>query len=381
MAQLIYTNSMKKVGVLGGGQLGRMMIQSAMNLNIQVKTLDPDPNAPCKATAHEFIVGSLNDYDTVIDFAKDVDVLTIEIENVNTEALIDLQNKGVTVYPKPEHIQMIQDKRVQKQFYIDNNIPTSPFVLIDSIDQLNNHTDMLPAVMKVGKGGYDGRGVQVMKSTDDFSKGFEAPSLLEKMVDIDKEIAIIAARNANGEISIFPAVEVVYHESNLVDYLLSPATITTEVEEKAKEIATSLVAKMEFVGLLAIEFFVDKEGQVIVNEIAPRTHNSGHQTIEGNITSQFDQHIRSILNLPLGNTSRRSASAMVNVLGEKGYTGEAIYEGLDEVLKLPGVYIHLYEKFMTKPERKMGHITIIAPSKDELFDKVDAVKKHFKVIA
>ncbi|OHX68041.1 5-(carboxyamino)imidazole ribonucleotide synthase [Flammeovirga pacifica] len=372
---------MKKVGVLGGGQLGRMMIQSAMNLNIQVKTLDPDPNAPCKATAHEFIVGSLNDYDTVIDFAKDVDVLTIEIENVNTEALIDLQNKGVTVYPKPEHIQMIQDKRVQKQFYIDNNIPTSPFVLIDSIDQLNNHTDMLPAVMKVGKGGYDGRGVQVMKSTDDFSKGFEAPSLLEKMVDIDKEIAIIAARNANGEISIFPAVEVVYHESNLVDYLLSPATITTEVEEKAKEIATSLVAKMEFVGLLAIEFFVDKEGQVIVNEIAPRTHNSGHQTIEGNITSQFDQHIRSILNLPLGNTSRRSASAMVNVLGEKGYTGEAIYEGLDEVLKLPGVYIHLYEKFMTKPERKMGHITIIAPSKDELFDKVDAVKKHFKVIA
>ncbi|MBB3698447.1 5-(carboxyamino)imidazole ribonucleotide synthase [Flammeovirga yaeyamensis] len=372
---------MKKVGVLGGGQLGRMMIQSAMNLNIQVKTLDPDPNAPCKATAHEFVVGSLNDYDTVMEFAKDIDVLTIEIENVNTDALFDLEKQGLTVYPKPDHIKMIQDKRVQKQFYIDNDIPTSPFVLIDSIDELNNHKNMLPAVMKVGKGGYDGRGVQVMKTEEDFSKGFEAPSLLEKMVDIDKEIAIIAARNENGEISTFPAVEVVYHESNLVDYLLSPATISDEVEQKAKEIATSLVTKMNFIGLLAIEFFVDKEGNVIVNEIAPRTHNSGHQTIEGNLTSQFDQHIRAILNLPLGDTSRRSASAMVNVLGEKGYTGVAKYEGLNEVLQLSGVYIHLYEKHMTKPERKMGHITIVAPTKEELFEKVDAVKKNFKVIA
>ncbi|NME68575.1 5-(carboxyamino)imidazole ribonucleotide synthase [Flammeovirga aprica] len=372
---------MKKIGVLGGGQLGRMMIQSAMNLNIQVKTLDPDPNAPCKAMAHQFVEGSINEYFTVVEFGKDVDVLTIEMENVNAQALIDIERQGIVVYPRPHHIQMIQDKRVQKQFYLDNGIPTSPFVLLDSKDELEEYEDFLPAVMKVGKGGYDGRGVQVMKSKADFEKGFDAPSVLEKMVDIDKEISIIAARNPSGDITTFPAVEIVYHESNLVDYLLSPASIPSDVEERAKIIAYDLLEKLDYVGLLAIEFFVDKEGNVIVNEIAPRTHNSGHQTIEGNVTSQFDQHIRAILDLPLGDTSRRCASAMVNVLGEKGYTGEAKYEGVEEILAIPGVYIHLYEKKFTKPERKMGHITIIADDKEELLEKVDKVKTHFKVIA
>lgn len=372
---------MKKIGVLGGGQLGRMMIQSAMNLNIQVKTLDPDPNAPCRAMAHQFVEGSINEYFTVVEFGKDVDVLTIEMENVNAQALIDIERQGIVVYPKPKHIQMIQDKRVQKQFYLDNGIPTSPFFLVDSKDELDQYQDFLPAVMKIGKGGYDGRGVQVMKSTDDFKKGFDAPSVFEKMVDIDKEISIIAARNPSGEIATFPAVEIVYHESNLVDFLLSPANIPSEIEEKAKVIAYDLLEKLDYVGLLAIEFFVDKEGNVIVNEIAPRTHNSGHQTIEGNITSQFNQHLRAILDLPLGDTSRRCPSAMVNVLGEKGYTGDAKYIGVDEILSIPGVYIHLYEKKVTKPERKMGHITIIADEKDELLEKVEKVKKHFKVIA
>ncbi|AZQ61097.1 5-(carboxyamino)imidazole ribonucleotide synthase [Flammeovirga pectinis] len=372
---------MKKIGVLGGGQLGRMMIQSSMNLNIHVKTLDADPNAPCKAMAHEFVQGSLNDYDTVMNFAKDIDVLTIEIENVNADALIEIEKQGTTVYPKPHHIQLIQDKRIQKQFYADNNIPTSPFVLVDSKEDLDQHKDLLPAVMKIGKGGYDGRGVQVMKTENDFSKGFDGPSVFEKMVDIDKEISIIAARNPSGEIKTFPAVEIVYHESNLVDYLLSPANISKEVENKVKEISIDLLNKLDYVGLLAIEFFVDNEGNVIVNEVAPRTHNSGHQTIEGNITSQFEQHVRAILDFPLGDTKRRSPSAMVNVLGEKGYTGEAIYKGIDEILKLSGVYIHLYEKHITKPERKMGHITIIADDKDELLRKVELVKKYFKVIA
>ncbi|WP_281613589.1 5-(carboxyamino)imidazole ribonucleotide synthase [Flammeovirga sp. SubArs3] len=372
---------MKKIGVLGGGQLGRMMIQSAMNLNIHVKTLDPDPNAPCKAVAHEFVVGSLNDYDTILEFAKDVDIVTIEIENVNTDALLEIQKQGTPVFPKPEHIALIQDKRVQKQFYQENNIPTSPFVLVENKEELVKHKDLLPAVMKIGKGGYDGRGVQVMRTEADFEKGFDGPSVFEKMVDIDKEISIIAARNEKGEINTFPAVEVVYHESNLVDYLLSPATISKEIEDKATEIAIDLVKKLDFIGLLAIEFFVDQEGNVIVNEVAPRTHNSGHQTIEGNITSQFDQHIRAVANLPLGDTARRSPSAMVNVLGEKGYTGVAKYEGVDEVLSISGVYIHLYDKQMTKPERKMGHITIIAETKEQLLEKVDLVKKHFKVIA
>lgn len=369
-----------KLGVLGGGQLGRMLIQSGMNLNLSVKVLDPDSNAPCRHLADEFVEGSLTDYKTVIQFGENVDVLTIEIENVNTEALEDLEKQGVKVYPQPHIIRMIQDKRTQKQFYRENNIPTSPFFLINEKKELDDYTHFLPAVQKLGKGGYDGRGVLKLNTEADFAEAFEAPSLIEKAVDIEKEISIIVARNKSGDIKAFPPVELVYHEANLVDYLLGPASISKDVAKEAKDIALDVVEKMEFVGLLAVELFIAKDGKILVNEVAPRTHNSGHQTIEANYTSQFEQHIRAILNLPLGSTKVRSASAMVNVLGEPGYEGEAVYDGLKQVLAVKGVYIHLYGKKYTKPNRKMGHITIIDEDKQSLIEKVDFVKKTLKVI-
>lgn len=378
----MHTNKLtKKVGVLGGGQLGRMMIQAGIDLNLQVKVLDPDPEAPCKHLAAEFVVGSLLDYKTVMEFGKGLDVLTIEIEHVNTNALEDLQREGVRVYPQPHLIRMIQDKRVQKQFYRQNDIPTSPFLLVEDRSELAQYAAQLPMVLKLGQGGYDGRGVMKLSSDEDFLNAFDAPCVLEKLVDIEKEISVIVARNKRGEVKAFPAVECVYHEANLVDYLIAPTDISAEVEAQAQQIACTLVEKMEFVGLLAVEMFLDKKGNVLVNEIAPRTHNSGHQTIEANLTSQFQQHIRAILDLPLGSTEMRTPSAMVNLLGEEGYEGIARYQGLDEVMAMPGVFVHLYGKQLTKPNRKMGHVTVIGQDKAELLSKVDFVKKTLKVIA
>ncbi|MEH0158219.1 5-(carboxyamino)imidazole ribonucleotide synthase [Limibacter armeniacum] len=369
-----------KLGVLGGGQLGRMLIQSGINLNLYTKVLDPDPSAPCSNLADEFVVGALTEYKTVMQFGEDVDVLTIEIENVNTEALEELERQGVKVYPQPSLIRMIQDKRTQKQFYRENDIPTSDFFLISDKKELEDFKNFLPAVQKIGKGGYDGRGVLKLKDESDFEEAFDAPSVLEKLVDIEKEISIIIARNKKGETKAFPPVELVYHDANLVDYLLGPAEISEEVAQRAEEIATDLVNKMEFVGLLAVELFVAKDGKVLVNEIAPRTHNSGHQTIEANYTSQFEQHLRAILDMPLGSTKLRTPSAMVNVLGEPGYEGKAVYEGLNEVLAQEGIYVHLYGKLYTKPHRKMGHVTIIDEDKDKLLEKINFVKENLKVI-
>ena len=371
-----------RVGVLGGGQLGRMLVQSGINFNFRFKILDPDPEAPCSRIAHEFECGSLSDYDTVMAFGKDVDVLTVEIEKVNTDALEDLSKQGVKVFPQAHLLRMIQDKRIQKQFYQQHNIPTSNFILIDNKAALAAHEDFLPAVQKLGKDGYDGRGVQILRTAADFEKGFDAPSLLEKLVDIQKELSIIIARNEKGEIETFPLVELVYHpEHNLVDYLLSPAEVPTKIEYKAKEIAIDLVEKMDFVGLLAVELFWDKNDNVLVNEIAPRPHNSGHHSIEGNYTSQYEQMLRAILNLPMGNTNIRQLSAMLNILGEDGHKGKAKYEGMMKVLSLDGVYIHLYGKTMTKPFRKMGHVTILGENKKDLLQKMDIVKNTLKVVA
>lgn len=371
-----------KVGVLGGGQLGRMLVQSGINFNFRFKILDPDPEAPCSRIAHEFVCGALSDYDTVMEFGKDVDILTIEIEKVNTDALEDLVKQGVKVFPQPHLIRMIQDKRTQKQFYQQHNIPTSDFILIENQEELNKHTDFLPAVQKLGKDGYDGRGVQMLRTVEDLEKGFDAPSLLEKLVDIQKEISVIVARNEQGDVETFPLVELVYHpEQNLVDYLLSPADVPTKIEYKAQGIAIDLVEKMDFVGLLAVEMFWDKQDNVLVNEVAPRPHNSGHHSIEGNYTSQYEQLLRAILNLPMGNTEIREAAAMLNILGEDGYKGKAKYEGMTDVLALEDVYIHLYGKTMTKPFRKMGHVTIVGKNKKELIKKMDVVKEKLRVIA
>ena len=371
-----------KIGVLGGGQLGRMLIQSGINFNFRFKILDPDPQAPCSRIAHEFVCGSLADYDMVMEFGKDVDVLTIEIEKVNTDALEDLAKQGVRVFPQPHLIRMIQDKRTQKQFYQQHNIPTSDFILVENKAELANHIDFLPAVQKLGKDGYDGKGVQVLRTAKDLEQGFDASSLLEKLVPIQKEISVIVARNEHGEIDTFPLVDLVYHpEQNLVDYLLSPAEVPTKIEYKAKQIAIDLVNKMDFVGLLAVEMFWDQQDNVLVNEVAPRPHNSGHHSIEGNYTSQYEQLLRAILNLPMGNTAIRESAAMLNILGEDGYKGKAKYEGMQEVLALEDVYIHLYGKTMTKPFRKMGHVTIVGKNKQELLKKMKVIKEKLKVIA
>ncbi|WMN12432.1 5-(carboxyamino)imidazole ribonucleotide synthase [Marivirga salinae] len=375
-------NTELKVGVLGGGQLGRMLLQSAININIDLKMMDADPSAPCSKLVSDFVVGDLEDFDAVYQFGKQCDILTIEIEKVNIEAMKKLQSEGVKVFPQPEIVEMIQDKRVQKQFYIDNNIPTAPFVLTDSRADLEKLSDKFPAVHKIGKGGYDGRGVQIIKSKDDIAKGFDAPALLEEFVPFKKELAVIVSRNENGEVNTFPVVEMVFHpEHNLVEYLLSPAVIDKSEAEKAKKVAIEIIQKLEMVGILAVEMFLTKDNQILVNEIAPRPHNSGHQSIEGNFVSQYDQHLRSILNLPLGDTSTKISSAMVNVLGEDGFKGDAKYEGMDEIMRISGASVHLYGKKLTKPFRKMGHVTITDPSLTSLKRKIEIVKSTLKVKA
>jgi 5-(carboxyamino)imidazole ribonucleotide synthase len=277
---------------------------------------------------------------------------------------------------------MIQDKRLQKQFFADHGFPTAPFVLTESQADISLHADFLPAFHKLGKGGYDGKGVQRISSLADQSKAFNAPGLLEKAVDFEKELAVIVARNPQGETKAFPAVEMVFHpEHNLVDFLFSPATISTEVAQKAENIALELIQKMGLVGVLAVEMFLTTEGEILINEVAPRPHNSGHQTIRGNETSQYEQHLRAISGLPLGSTQAKGVSGMLNLLGEDGYSGEAKYEGLDEALAIPGVYPFLYGKKMTKPFRKMGHVTILGANKEEIIEKSEQVKKLIRVIS
>jgi 5-(carboxyamino)imidazole ribonucleotide synthase len=372
----------KKLGILGGGQLGRMIIQAAIDFDVTIKTLDPDPDAPCKYISHEFINGSLNDYDTVMAFGQDCDVITIEIENVNIEALEAFEKQGKIVFPQPSILRLIQDKRVQKQFYKEHNLPTADFVLTDNQADLAQYEDFLPAVHKLGKGGYDGKGVQVLRTKADFAKAFDQPSVLEKMIDFEKELAVIVARNASGEIKTFPVVEMVFHpEANLVEYLFAPAEISKEIEQKAEQIATKTAEVFGIVGLLAVEMFLTKDGEILINEVAPRPHNSGHQTIRANDVSQYEQHLRAILDLPLGSTQAHSKAAMVNLLGEDGYAGQAIYEGMNEVLAVEGVHPFLYGKKLTKPFRKMGHITIIDQNFEKLKEKVIFVKEKLKVIA
>lgn len=361
--------------------MGRMLIQSGIDFNIQFSVLDPDVSAPC-ANISKFTVGKLTDFQTVIDFGKECDLITIEIENVNVAALKELVKQGKKVYPQPDVIELIQDKRTQKEFYKRHNIPTADFILTSDKQEVLANKHFLPAVNKLGKEGYDGRGVQILRSEKDLSKAFDAPSLLEKLIDFEKEIAVIVARNEKGEIKSYPAVEMVFHaEANLVEYLFSPAQIADVVALQADSIAKAVIQKLNMIGLLAVEMFVTKDGQVLVNEVAPRPHNSGHQTIEANVTSQYEQHLRAILNLPLGDTSTLLASAMVNLLGEENYTGEAIYQGMEDVLKVDGAHVHLYGKMKTKPFRKMGHVTIVDDDKESLKKKVNFVKQTFKVIA
>ncbi len=370
----------QKVGVLGGGQLGLMLLQAAIDWNLNVKILDA-ADAPCAAIAPEFVEGSLQDYDAVYQFGQDVEVLTIEIEKVNVEALEALEREGKKVFPQPHVIRLIQDKRLQKQFYRDHGLPTADFVLTENRADVRNYADFLPAFHKLGKDGYDGKGVQRIASTADFDKAFDAPGLLEKAVDFDKELAVIVARNERGEVATFPTVEMVFHpEANLVEYLFAPADISPEIEQKAQELAKKTAQAIGIVGLLAVEMFLTKDGQVLINEVAPRPHNSGHHTIRANFTSQFEQHWRAILDFPLGDTTAYTPAAMVNLLGEEGHTGPAYYEGMEALLATHGVFPFLYGKKITKPFRKMGHITVTDRDLTKLKEKAEWVRGALKVI-
>lgn len=371
-----------KIGILGGGQLGLMLLQAAVDWNLDISILDPDGEAPCKSIAPHFTQGSLQDYDTVYAFGKDLDVLTIEIEKVNIEALEALEREGKRVYPQPSVIRIIQDKRLQKQFYIDHQLPTADFILTESKQDVRMYADFLPAFHKLGKDGYDGRGVQRIASASDLEKAFDAPGLLEKEVPFEKEIAVIVARNPHGEVKTFPTVEMVFHpELNLVDYLFAPAVLDENINTSAQEIAKKVADSFGIIGLLAVEMFVTPEGKILINEVAPRPHNSGHHTIRANATSQFEQHWRAILDLPLGSTEGYQPAAMLNLLGEAGHTGPAEYEGMETILGMDKVFPFLYGKAITKPFRKMGHVTVMDDHLASLREKVNFVKENIRVVS
>lgn len=372
--------------ILGGGQLGKMLIEAASDWNIRCHVLDPDPDCSCSRLAWQFTCGSFKDYDAVMAFCADAHYITIEIEHVNTDALRDLKAQGKKVFPDPDMLDIIKDKGKQKSFYAEHGIPTSPFTLYDDADAIRqavaSGTRTLPFVQKSCTAGYDGKGVQVVRTKDDLDKLLPGASLAEELIPFEKELAVIVARSTNGDTKAFPAVEMEFHPTaNLVEFLLSPAHINSELEQKAQQLAVRTIEAMNLYGVLAVEMFLTADGDILVNEVAPRPHNSGHHTIEANITSQYQQLLRSIFGLPLGSTALSTTSMMVNLLGEDGYTGEAIYEGLPECLAMEGVYVHLYGKKITKPFRKMGHVTIVDSDAAKAREKANFVKDNLKIKA
>ena len=370
-----------RLGILGGGQLGRMFIQEAISYDIQVHIMDTDESCPSYIIANSFTKGDITDYNDVIAFGEKLDVLTVEIENVNIEALYDLEKQGVTVYPQPRVLEIIKDKGLQKKFYSENNIPTASFIITEKSPNKNKIQESIPFVQKLRKGGYDGRGVTIVETVEDMDSIFEEASIIEELIAFSKELSVIVARNKSGETVVYPAVECEFNSVNLVEYLFSPADIDSDIERKAAEIAIDVINKIDMVGILAVELFLTEGGEILVNEIAPRPHNSGHHTIECNVTSQFEQHLRSVLDLPLGSTELTRYGVMINLLGNEGYNGLARYEGLNEVLKENDVHVHLYGKKMTKPFRKMGHITVASATMDKAKKIAESIKGKIKVVA
>lgn len=366
---------MKKAGILGGGQLGRMLLQAAANYPVETHVMENDPECPSAHLCHHFVKGDISNFEDVYNFGKGLDVLTIEIESVNEDALEKLEAEGVKVFPSPKALRIIKDKILQKQYYQSQQIPTSDFIITQSLEDLKQHESFLPAVHKLAKGGYDGRGVQIIKSAADIALGFDAPAVLEKMVHIKKEIAVMIAVSVKGETVIYPPVDMVFDPKlNLLSYQLSPAELPEKVFWKVEAIALKVIKELKSPGIFAVELFVDIDDNVWVNETAPRVHNSGHHTIEANYSSQFDMLWRILLGYPLGNTDPIMPAAIVNLLGAEGHTGPAYYEGLPEILAMDNVFVHLYGKKDTKPGRKMGHITIISNEKQELLHKANQIK-------
>lgn len=371
----------KKIGILGGGQLGRMIYEAILKWDLDIHYLDKDRTFPVGKICPDFVCGDFNNYDDVVAFGADKDVITIEIEAVNLEALKFLEKQGKTVHPRPAALKIIKDKGLQKLFYESQEIPSSAFHLYEDkaavLSAIEKGDVQIPFVQKARTGGYDGKGVTVIKSSDDFQHIFDTPSVVEDMVEIDKEIGVIIARNENGEIKVYDPVEMVFDDhANLVDYLFAPAAITSAQDQKLKDIAIGIVEGLDICGLLAVEFFLSKSGEILVNEVAPRAHNSGHHSIEACITSQFEQHIRGVLNMPLGSTQLLRPAVMVNILGEEGSKGKVQYKGVDECLTEDDVHIHLYGKTDTKPFRKMGHITVLDQDLDTAKKKAQYVKKQ-----
>jgi len=371
---------MLKVGILGGGQLGRMLLQAAANYEVETHVLENDDDCPAAHLCRYFVKGDIRDFDTVYRFGKSLDALTIEIENVNIDALEKLESEGVKVIPKPSVLRIITNKIRQKQYYAGHSIPTAEFAIIDSRSGINQHQHLLPAVQKKAEGGYDGRGVQIIETLANSDEGFDEPSVLERKVRIKKEVAVIIAIDQEGKTALYPPVEMVFNKDfNLLDYQLCPADISQQALWKIEAIALSVVRHFHSPGLFAVELFVDEKDEIFVNETAPRVHNSGHHTIEAHYSSQFDMLWRILLRHPLGNTKAILPSVMVNIIGGAGASGEPVYEGLNDVLRIDNAFLHLYGKDSTKPGRKMGHITILSAEKQDLIHKANKIKQTLNV--
>ena len=377
-----YFSSNFKLGVLGGGQLGKMLLAETQKFDIYTSILDTSADAPCAQICNEFHLGSLMNFDTVYNFGKKVDLLTIEIEHVNIEALLKLENEGLEIYPQPSVLQIIQHKGRQKDFFVTNNIPTSPHKRFSTLNELKSESLEFPFVWKSAQFGYDGTGVKIVKNQNDLNSLADVECIIEKLIHFKNELAVIVARNKNGEIKTYPVVEMEFHpEANQVEYVICPARISNEAAEKARNIALKVAESFKHIGLLAVELFQTENDEIIVNEVAPRAHNSGHYSIEASYTNQFEQHLRSILNLPLGNTASKVAGVMVNLVGEEGFSGNVVYENMEEILKMDGVTPHIYGKKETRPFRKMGHVTVASNNINEARKIAEKVKKLIRVIS
>ena len=379
-------NSGFKVGILGGGQLGKMLALAAQNWELETWILDASEDFPAASVCSKFVKGDFNNYEDVYNFGKQVDVLTIEIEHVNTEALAQLEKVGVIVHPSSKSLNIIKDKGLQKQFYKDHNLSTAPFELYENkagiLEAIDGKSLEFPFVQKSRTAGYDGRGVAVIKDENSLSKLMDTPSVIEPLVNIQKEIAVIVAKNENGQTKAFPPVEMEFNPvANLVEFLICPADISHEINQKALNLAEEVISAYDLCGLLAVELFLDQNNNLLVNEVAPRTHNSGHHTIDSSVTSQFQQQLRAVVNLPLGSTEELCPSVMLNLLGAEGFTGNAKYDGLEKCMAVEGAKFHIYGKTITKPFRKMGHVTVVDANLEKAKEKANFIKNTLRIIA
>jgi 5-(carboxyamino)imidazole ribonucleotide synthase len=381
-----YFSSDFKLGILGGGQLGKMLLAETRKFDIQTYILDPSAEAPSRFGATKFFIGNLMNYDTVYEFGKKVDALTIEIENVNLEALDQLEAEGLNVYPSPKTLRLIQNKGTQKDFYVQNNIPTSKFERFQDLENLKSSVTSsaveIPFVWKCAQFGYDGNGVKIVRTATDLENLPNVECIAEEVVPFKNELAVIVARSVSGEVKTYPVVEMEFHpEANQVEYVICPARIDEKVAQKAIEVGLKVSEAFNHVGLLAVEMFQTENDEILVNEVAPRPHNSGHYSIEASYTSQFENHLRAILNLPLGNTASKVAGIMVNLVGEEGYSGNVVYENIEKIMAIDGVTPHIYGKRETRPFRKMGHVTIVNEDMNEARRIAEDVKKTIRVIS